>query len=146
MASVLVGAAVFIADFSIDGVAGQDLAEAWAAASPAARADLELAAHTAAAILRGTSLTSIVILWGVPLMLFGRGLLVEGYPGWLAWTGVAVGAATVIGTAALVFGRDLFPGVLVYGLLVSVVQWWSVALGAVLWRRAGTPAGSPAGS
>src|SRR5579884_618933 len=31
-ASVLVGAAVFIVDFSIDGVAGQDLATAWVAA------------------------------------------------------------------------------------------------------------------
>jgi hypothetical protein len=34
VASVLVGAAIFSVDFTIDGVAGQDLATAWAAAPP----------------------------------------------------------------------------------------------------------------
>ena len=63
-ASALVGAAIFIVDFSIDGVAGQGLAEAWAAASPSDQADVELAAQTAFTILRGTSLTSIIISCG----------------------------------------------------------------------------------
>ncbi|MPZ74887.1 MAG: hypothetical protein GEU74_17030 [Nitriliruptorales bacterium] len=136
-ASVLVGAAIFITDFSIDGVAGQDLAAAWATASPAGRAVLELAYQTAATILRGTSLASIVILWGLPLVLFGRALVLEGYPAWLGWTGLASGVATIIGASALLLQRDLFPGVLVYGLLVSVVQLWSVALGSMMWRRSG---------
>jgi hypothetical protein len=104
-ASVLVGAAVFIVDFSIDGVAGQDLATAWQAAPPAERPELELAARTAFTILRGTSLTSILILWGIPLLLLGR--------------------------------EDLFPGVLLYGLLISIlVPLWSLALGLAMWRRA----------
>jgi hypothetical protein len=135
--SVLVGAAIFVTDFAIDGVAGQDLAAAWAAAAPAARAELELAYQTAATMLRGTSLISIVILWGLSLLLFGRALMHEGYPAWLSWTGVAAGGATVVGATAQLFQPDLFPGALVYGLLVSLVQVWSVALGVVLWRRAG---------
>ena len=137
LASVLVGAAIFIVDFTIDGVAGQDLARAWAAAPPAAQADLVLAAETAATMLRGTSLTSIILLWGLPLMLFGRALLWEGYPRWLGWSGVATGATTGLAATALLLHPDRFPGVLVYGLLASIlVQLWSVALGVVLWRRA----------
>jgi hypothetical protein len=141
-ASVLVGAAVFIVDFSIDGVAGQDLATAWQAATPAARPELELAARTAFTILRGTSLTSILILWGVPLMLLGRALLLEVYPRWLGWTGMAIGAVIIPAALALLLREDLFPGVLLYGLLISIaVPLWSLALGLAMWRRAGATHG-----
>jgi hypothetical protein len=38
----------------------------------------------------------------------------------------------------LLLQPDVFPGVLVYGLLASiVVPLWSVGLGLVMWRRAG---------
>jgi hypothetical protein len=143
-ASVLVGASVFIVDFSIDGVAGQDLATTWAAATPTDRPDLELAARTAFTILRGTSLTSILILWGVPLMLLGRAMLLESYPAWLGFTGLTLGAATILAALALLLREGLFPGVLLYGLLVSIlVPLWSVALGLAMWRRAGTIEAEP---
>jgi hypothetical protein len=137
-----VGAAIFIVDFSIDGAGGQALAKAWAAASPAGQADFVRAASTVFTVLRGTSLTSAAILWGVPLIVLGRALLLEGYPSWLGWTGLAVGAATVLGATSLFLAPDLFPGVLLYGLLVSVVQLWSVALGSAMWRRAGAASAS----
>jgi hypothetical protein len=143
-ASVLVGAAVFIVDFSIDGVAGQALAKAWAAAPPSGQAELVRAADSVFTMLRGTSLISVGVLWGLPLVLFGRAVLLEGYPSWLGWAGLAVGAATVIGATTLVLQPSLFPGVLLYGLLVSVVQLWSVALGNLMWRRAGAASGSTA--
>jgi hypothetical protein len=138
-AGVLVGAAVFAFDFTVDGVAGQDLARAWAAAPPAARAELVRAARTALTMLRGTSLVAIILLWGLPLVLLGRALALEGYPAWLGWTGLAVGTATLLGATALLLQPDLFPGVLVYGLLASVaVQLWSVGLGGLMRRRAAT--------
>jgi hypothetical protein len=141
-ASVLVGAAVFIVDFSIDGVAGQDLAAAWETAAPAQRPELELAARTAFTILRGTSLTSILILWGVPLLLLGRAMLLDGYARWLGWTGLTVGAVIILAALALLLREELFPGVLLYGLLASiVVPLWSLALGVAMWRRAGTAHG-----
>jgi hypothetical protein len=141
-ASVLVGAAVFIVDFSIDGVAGQDLATAWQAAAPAQRPELELAAQTAFTILRGTSLTSILILWGVPLLLLGQAMLLDGYARWLGWTGLAIGAVITLAALALLLREDLFPGVLLYGLLASiVVPLWSLALGLAMWRRAVTADG-----
>jgi hypothetical protein len=137
-ASVLVGAAVFSVEHSVDGVAGQDLAEAWSTAAPEAQADLVLAAQTAFTVLRGPSLMAIVALWGSSLVLFGLAIIREDYPAWLGRTGVAVGVLTVLGATALFLQEDLFPGVLVYGLLVSVVvQLWSLTLGILMWRRAG---------
>ncbi|HEY7067614.1 MAG TPA: hypothetical protein VII06_39520 [Chloroflexota bacterium] len=145
-ASVLVGAAIFSLGFAIDGVAGQDLATAWAAAPPAAQPDLVLATHIADTMLRGPSLVAIVILWGVPLLLFGPAVMLEGYPRWLGWTGLAVGALTVLGATALLLQPDLFPGVLVYGVVASIlVQLWSFALGIAVWRRAGAASGATAG-
>jgi hypothetical protein len=136
-ASVLVGAGVFIVDFSIDGVAGQDLATAWRTAAPAERPELELAARTVFTILRGTSLTSILTLWGVPLLLLGRAMLLETFPRWLGWAGLTVGVAVILAALALLLRENLFPGVLLYGLLISiVVPLWSLALGLATWRRA----------
>jgi hypothetical protein len=122
------GAAIFITDFAIDGIAGQDLATAWAIATPAEQADLLLADHIAATMLRGTSLIAIIVLWGRPLLMFGSAVMLERYPPWLGWSGVGVGIMTVLAAMALMLQPDLFPGVVGYGLLASViVQLWSVA-------------------
>jgi len=89
--------------------------------------------------MRGPSLMAIVILWGLPLLLFGPALRLEGYPAWLGWTGVPAGAMTMLAATALLLQPELFPGVVVYGLLASVlVQLWSLVLGVVMWQRAGT--------
>ncbi len=137
-ASMLVGAAIFIVEHTIDGVAGQDLAKAWAGAAPAAQADLVLAAQTAFTMIRGLSMTAIIALWGLPLLLFGLALMSDNYPAWLGWTGVALATANILAATALLLQRDLFPGVLLYGLLVSVVvQLWSLVIGVLTWQRAG---------
>jgi hypothetical protein len=63
--------------------------------------------------------------------------MLAGYPAWLGSSGMAVGAATVLAATALLLQPDVFPGVVVYGLLASIlVQLWSVGLGLVMWRRA----------
>lgn len=135
-ASVLVGTAIFCVEHSIDGVAGQALAEAWAAASPAGQADLALAAQTAFQMLRGPSLIAILLLWGMAPVLFSLAVMLEDYPVWLGWAGLTVGATTVIASAALLLREDLFPGVILYGLLASIVApLWSLALGIAMWRR-----------
>jgi hypothetical protein len=130
--SAQIGAAVFIVDFTIDGVTGHDLAEAYAAAP---RPELVQAAGTAFAMLRGTSLTSLVILLGLPLVLFGVALVRQGYPAWLGWSGVVLGAGTTLAATLLLFDADLFDGVVLYGLLASIlVPLWIVVLGVTAWR------------
>lgn len=142
MASALIGAAVFITDFTIDGVAGHDLARAWIATPVADRANLVLAGQIATTMLRGTSLISIIILWGLSPILLGGAVAFEGYPRWLWWTGFLAGAATILGATMLLYNPELFPGVVVYGLLASIiVQLWSLALGIVLVRHATRPVG-----
>jgi hypothetical protein len=50
-----------------------------------------------------------------------------------------VGSETILGATALLLQPDRFPGVVVYGLLASVLApLWSLVLGLVMWRRAGT--------
>jgi hypothetical protein len=137
-ASALIGAAVYVADFSIDGYAGRALAVRWTTASPAGRADIEQAAGTVFTVLGGTSLTSIAILWGLAPLLIGLAVARVGYPSWLTWSGVIVGAVTFLGACGQFLQPDLVPGVWIYGGLVSLVQIWSVALGLAMWRRVDT--------
>lgn len=125
-------------DFSIDGFAGRALADAWTNASPSGREDIARAAGVVFTTLGGTSLTSIAILWGLPPILFGRAAaLLEGFPSWLGWSGLAVGVATLAAATAQFLHPDLIPGFLIYGPLVFAVQLWSLALGLTVWRRAG---------
>jgi hypothetical protein len=50
---------------------------------------------------------------------------------------MAIGAVIVPAALALLLREDLFPGVLLYGLLISIaVPLWSLALGLAMWRRA----------
>ncbi|MEU9834641.1 hypothetical protein AB0D67_24185 [Streptosporangium sp. NPDC048047] len=135
-AGVLAGAAIYGTEHSIDGVTGQSLAGMWAGAAPAGQANLDLAAHTAFQMLRGPSLIAIILLWGLAPMLYGRALTLEGHPVWLGRVGLVIGATTVVSSVALLMREDLFPGFLVYGLLVSiVVQLWSLFVGVSMWRR-----------
>jgi hypothetical protein len=72
-------------------------------------------------MLRGTSLMAIAILWGVALLLLGKVLLRGGYPAWLGWTGAGLGAVTIVGAAVLLLDASRFAGVIVYGLMASIV-------------------------
>jgi hypothetical protein len=82
-ASVLVGAAIYIVDFSVDGYALRQLSDAWAVASPSEQASLEVATRAVLVALGGVSLSSIIILWGVTPVLYGVAVAREGYPSWL---------------------------------------------------------------
>jgi hypothetical protein len=139
-ASALVGAAVHIVDFSIDGYALPTLADTWAAASSSHRADLEFGARLALVIIGGPSTSALVILWGSTLILYGLAVKMEGYSIWLGWTGVVLGAAIfALGTIQFL-EPNIFPGVLFYGGGTWVSQMWTVALGVAMWRRARAPA------
>ncbi len=82
-ASVLVGAAVHIAEFSIDGYALPTLADAWAVASPSQRPDLKFGARLALVVIGGSSMVALIILWGSTLILYGLAVKKEGYSVWL---------------------------------------------------------------
>ena len=111
-ASVLVGAAVHIAEFSIDGYALSTLSDTWAVASPSQRPDLEFGARLVLVAIGGPSTIALMILWGSTFILYGLAVKKEGYSIWLGWTGVVLGAAIfVLGTIQFL-EPNIFPGVL----------------------------------
>src|SRR6266536_824832 len=135
-ASVLVGAAIHIAEFSIDGYALPTLANTWAVAEPSARPQLEAGARLVLVALGGPSTSALVILWGSTLPLYGLAVREEGYPTWLGWTGVLGGAVIlVLGTIQFLKPNVVFPGVLLYGGGTIVSQLWTLLLGLAMWRR-----------
>jgi hypothetical protein len=113
---VLLGAAVHITEFSVDGYALPTLANTWQTAAPADRAGLESGARLALVIIGGPSTSALLILWGTTLVLFGLAVRSEGYPVSLGWTGVLIGAAIVVlGTVQYLKPNVVFPGVILYG-------------------------------
>jgi hypothetical protein len=135
MASALVGMAVFVTDFSTDGRSGQSLGAAYAAAAPAARPDIVQSADTIFTALYGASLTAIAVLWGLTLILFALALNSERYPAWLAWPGLVIGAVVFIAAIIEFLVANLYPGVLLYGGLVSLSLLWGTAVGVTIWFR-----------
>jgi hypothetical protein len=137
-ASALVGAAVHVTEFSIDGYALPTLANAWAIAGPSERADLEYGARLVLVALGGPSVSALVILWGSTLVLFGLAVRKEGYSAALGWTGVVVGAAVfVLGMIQYLKPNVVVPGVLFYGGGTIASQLWTLVLGLAMWRRRG---------
>lgn len=132
-ASVLVGAAVHITEFSVDGYALPTLVSAWVSASPSQRADLEAGARLALVIIGGPSTSALLILWGTTLLLFGLAVWLEGYFIGLGWTGMLIGAAiTALGTIQFLRPNVIFPGVLLYGVGTIVSQLWTLVLGVAM--------------
>ena len=77
-----------------------------------------------------------MVLWGTTLPLFGLAVRREGYPAWLAWSGVAVGVAVVVlGVVQFVRPNAIFDGVLLYGGGTIASQLWTLALGLAVARR-----------
>jgi hypothetical protein len=140
---VLLGAAVHIAEFSVDGYALLTLAAAWAVAAPSERPDLEFGARLVLVALGGPSTSALVILWGSTLALYGLAVKREGYSTWLGWARAASGAAiSGLGTVQFLEPNVVFPGVLFDGGGTVVSQLWSFVLGIAMWRRGGGAGGS----
>jgi hypothetical protein len=136
LGSFVAGLAVFAVESTSEGLALPELAEAARRATPGERAELVGAAHAVAAATHGPSLIGMALLFGVSLVLFGSAAVRDGYPGWLGWSGTAVGAVTLLAAAGLFLSPSLFPGALLYGGLGSVLaQAWLLATGVVLLRR-----------
>jgi hypothetical protein len=135
-ASVLVGAAVHIAEFSIDGYALPTLAGSWAVAAPPERQELEFGARLVLVAIGGPSTSALVMLWGSTLVLYGLAVKDEGYSAWLSWPGVVLGAVIFgLGMVQFLKPNVIFPGVLLYGGGTVVSQLWTFVLGIAMWRR-----------
>jgi len=82
--AVVLGAAVFLVDYSIDGYELKNVADAWQAASAPEKEDKLLVAEAMFGILGGTFRSFIAWLYGLPYLLLGLAVaLSDEYPRWL---------------------------------------------------------------
>jgi hypothetical protein len=147
LATAVVGLGAFAVESTSEGLALPELARALAGASPEQRIELVRLAHAVGAATHGPSLAAIAVLYGIALMAFGLALVVDDYPSWLGWAGLAVGAVTLVAATGEYLNPDLVPGFLIYGLLASILaQAWLVALATTMLRRARSHPGRPAWS
>jgi hypothetical protein len=136
-ASVIVGAAIHIVDSSINGFGLRALSDAWAAASSPEQVSLLGAGDTLLWILGGTWASVVSYFHGVPFILFGLAVVLDrSYPAWLGWVSVVGGAGSVASGIMMFLSVGTFPGrpYIAFALVVSV---WMVAMGVLMWRRAG---------
>jgi hypothetical protein len=143
VATMVVGAAVHVVDSSISGVGLTALAKAWQNAPASEQAGLLRVGDTLLYILNGTFPSVHNYFHGVPFILLGLAVVASGgrYPVWLGWVGVVGGLGAVVG-GVLTFlgvelGREQF-----FILFLQLVSLWTVAMGVLMWRRAGQPATS----
>jgi hypothetical protein len=137
VASALVGLAIFGVESASEGLALPELARAASSAAPDQQAEFVRAAQAVLSVTHGPSLVGLAILYGVSLLLFGLAIVLDAYPSWLGWAGMAVGAATLIAATGQYLQPDLMPGFVIYGVLASILaQLWLIALAVVMLRRA----------
>ena len=133
--TAVIGTAIFGVESTSEGLALPELAAA-AQADPGRRADLVQAARAVAAATHGPSIVAIALLMGATLLLVGLSIRLDGYPAWLGALGAVIGVVTLIAAIGLYVWPSLFPGVLLYGVLASVVaQLWLAAVGVAMLRR-----------
>ena len=135
-ASIILGAAIHIADSSINGFGLTALVGTWSAASAPEQIRLLLVGDALLWILGGTWASVISFFHGLPFVLFGLAVVLDrSYPSWLGWVGFVGGAGSLASGMMMFLSVDLFPRRLyiAFALFVSV---WMVAMGVLMWRRA----------
>jgi hypothetical protein len=133
----VVGAAVFVIQFSIDGFGHHTIARRWADAPPAEQESLERIVERLEVLLLGPAFAWTALLWGLPVVLFGLAVaLGERFPSWLGWLGVLFGVA-VFAVATMRFLQfSVLPDGLVFAASTLGAALWGAALGSVMWLRA----------
>ena len=135
-AGVILGATIHVVDSSINGFGLTALADTWAAAPASEQTSLLLAGDTLLWILGGTWASVLSFFHGVPFVLFGLAVVLDGtYPAWLGWVGVVGGSGSLVAGVTMFLGVGLLPEWL-FIVFAIVVSLWMVAMGILMWRRA----------
>jgi hypothetical protein len=136
LGTAMLGMAVLLWHYNIDGPALEQVADAWVASEGAEKATYLERGTTLATATNAMFPLYVALLLGLPFVLFGLAVVLSGeYPSWLGWTGtIAGGLAFVVGTTSFA-GADVLPMNL-FVLSVFVLDFWMVAMGRLMWRRA----------
>lgn len=138
VACLLVGAAIVFVEYSILGHEMPKVAAEWQMATGQAKAEKLLVAETLLSVTSGLFLSFLIWLIGVPYMLLGLSVAFgRDYPRWLGWLAFVLGAGVIIAGTTRFLGINLVPFPVLYGGFIIPLNLWLVAMGVLMWRRAG---------
>jgi hypothetical protein len=134
--AVVIGAAVFVVHYSIDGYRLKHIADAWNAAPGGERAEQHLVATALFGILGGTFRSYIAWLYGLPFLLLGLAIGRSGvYPARFGWVAVVTGAGAMLAGTTLFLDMKLVPFPMLFGGFVIPSNLWLATLGVLTWHR-----------
>ncbi|WP_046471442.1 hypothetical protein [Allosalinactinospora lopnorensis] len=135
LGAALLGMAVLLWHYNIDGPALESVADAWIDAE---------GAEQVALLERGTTLAQatdamfplyVTLLLGLPFVLFGLALVLDKeYPSWLGWLAVAAGGLAFTVGAGNFAGFALLP-IELFVLTVFLLDIWMLAVARLMWRN-----------
>jgi hypothetical protein len=133
--TAVLGVAVLLWHYNIDGPALERVADAWVEAEGREKSVL---------LERGTILTEatsgmfplyVALLLGLTFVLFGIAVVSsDEYPSWLGWIGAAAGALAFVVGSTNFAGFDILPMNL-FVLTVFLLDFWMIAVGRLMWHR-----------
>ena len=140
--SAIVGGTFVIFDYGVDGYAFKILADEWAAASGPQQAQLQLMAETAVWFLNGTFRSEILVFYGLTVLLAGLAVALDGrYPVWFGGIAAVAGGVVFVNGILSFAGTSLSPAAgedfLVFVVILPLESLWLLALGILMWQRAG---------
>lgn len=137
--SAIIGGLFVVFDYALDGYAFKLLADAWAASSGEEQAALSQTFDTMLAIGSGTFRAELLLFYGVTMLLAGLAVTLDGrYPVWFGGIGAAAGAVAMLFGLAGFAGIEFRADVLVFVAVLPIEGLWLLALGVLMWRRAGS--------
>lgn len=133
--AALLGMAVLLWHYNIDGPALEGVADAWVDAEGAQRAVLLERGTILADATTGMFPLYVALLLGLPFLLFGLALVIERqYPTWLGWVAAAAGGLAFAVGASNFAGFTLLPMSL-FVLTVFMLDFWMLAVARLMWRH-----------
>lgn len=133
--AAVLGMAVLLWHYNIDGPALEHLSDAWVAAEGAEKSVLLERATILTHATAGMFPLYVALLLGLPFVLFGLAVVSsDEYPSWLGWIGAAAGALSLAVGSTNFAGFDILPMNL-FVLTVLLLDFWMIAVGRLMWRR-----------
>lgn len=138
--SILAGGVLLLATLALDGVATKKFAMEIASASGQTALLLRTAADAVMVTTIGLLALSMLTFFGVGHILFGLSVATgEGYPRWLGWTAIVIGAVAVWNGATLSYDGQFTQtslGVFVGATVAATV--WLLVMSVLLWQKGGS--------
>lgn len=136
-ATVTLGAALVLVEYSVLGYGLRNIAVAWASAAPAEQESLLIAGDALLGVTGGLFLNFVTWLIGVPFLVMGLAVSREpGYPRWHGWIAVAGGTGAVLSGSGRFLDAFAIPFPVIYGGFVVPLVLWLAGTGFLMLRRA----------